>query len=286
MISKFVSLFKKSDLDEQRAFQLRVMQVLKDQFPDKEFSPGEDPLMIEHNGQLFGLTNIRSNFLLSTNTDQDLSEIVSEHFRIVLAGVDVEELVSIAWEVAKTQLMPQLMPREYLDRMDLVFEEFGGGIVLGFVLDSENSYCYVTREMAERWGVSDEDITSIASSNLKDRSEGIEVSGVPGPGGLVAVSMMDGFDATRISLPEVRDFVAGIVHFPFYFGVPNRDFLICWAKNNDSDFQNSMSSKLALDFEKMPYPLSPIVFEAIENGEIAEAFAGGKDPRAESAANN
>lgn len=286
MISRFVNLFKKSDLDEQRAFQHRVVKILMEVYPEKEFSLNDDPLALDHKGQTLGLTNIKAHFLLSTRTDQDLRAIVSEHFANVFDVAGLEDMATTTWEVANAQLMPQLMPSEYLEKLDLVSRSFGGGIVLGFVLDSEKTYSYVTKENAARWGVGDDIVYETALQNLSDRSHGIEATGVPGPNGLVVVNSMDGFDATRISLVEMRDYFATIIGFPFYFGVPNRDFLICWTKNEDPDFQNSMKIQVASDYEERPYPLSPIIFEAEESGKINEVLTGSIDRRAENAPNN
>lgn len=286
MTSRFTRLFKKNDGDEQRALQARVLSVLLELHPDKNFSKADDPLIVNQDDQKFGLTNIRANFLLSSGSDSDLREIVSKHFENVFSGLGQIEKDELAWEKAKPLLMPQLMPKEFLENISLVSFPMGEQILLGFVIDSEKAYRYVSKGDVERWGINEDEIYSVSIDNLKDRSNGIAADAYPGPDGLVVVNTMDGFDAVRIMLPELRESFSAIISVPFYFGIPNRDFLICWTKNENDDFQGKMRSQISQDFDERPYPLSRNVFEALENGELRQVVDISFDSRVASAENN
>jgi len=73
---------------------------------------------------------------------------------------------------------------------------------------------------------------------------------------------------------------------PFLFGVPNRDFLICWSKNNDTAFQDRMGDQIAQDYDERSYPLSRFVFEVSGSGEILQLKTGTPDERPALARNN
>ncbi|CAN5586917.1 hypothetical protein BH10ACI2_BH10ACI2_24350 [soil metagenome] len=280
MISRFINLFKKSDGDEQRAFQRRVLSILRDISPGSNYTTPDDALSIELDGQVFGLTNIRANFLLSSQTDDDLRSLVSDHFQKVFTGFNLDERAELTWEQAKEILMPQLMPIEFIQKLELVHSPFGDVVVQGYVLDGEKTYSYVSKTDIERWNVDEFDLREPALANLDKRTKGIEVTEVPGPNTMVIVNPRDSFDAVRIISPRLSKYVGGILGTPFYFGVPNRDFLICWVQNGDVKFQNEVRSTIAKDFEERPYPLSPAVFEAGEDGEITQVRPENIDPRA------
>lgn len=286
MISRFTRLFKKSDGDEQRAFQARVLSLLRELYPDKVFAESDDPLKLTFDQQTLGLTNIRSNFLLGPQTEGNLREIVSEHFQNVLAGLSLADREELDWQQAKGLLRPQLMPKDFLEKVPLISRPFGAEIVLGFVIDSEKAYSYVSKTDVDRWNVDEQAVHDAAFENLNEASKGMELQVFPGPNAFAVVNSMDGFDAARIALPEFRQTFGENIGTPFYFGVPNRDFLICWAKGGDTAFQNQMRSQISQDFDERPYPLSRSAFEALETGEIRQVENSAFDPRAKSAEYN
>lgn len=284
VISKLTNLFKKEDLDEQLAFQTRVAKLLAEFYPDRTISVPADRLTIEIDGSPCGLTNIHSSFLLTTKTDSDLRAVVSEHFGVLFRDSQILVDSITTWEVAATRLMPQLMPMEFLEKLPLLSFPFGEEVVLGFVLDSEQSYSYVTQEKVSCWKATGEEIRRIATENLGQRSRGIEVNTFPGDDGFVVICTMDGFDAVRIISPKIQEFVAEVIGAPFYFGIPNRDFLICWSDTCSEDAANRFAAQVRADSAEQPYPLSARTFQLQADGTIREhAPALPHDPRADSA---
>jgi hypothetical protein len=281
MSSHFVNLFKKSDQDEQRAFQRKIHATLSKLYPDRIFSLTVDPLTLESDGQVIGLTNLHANFLLGSQTDPELEELATAHFDALINGTDSADR-SLAWEDARIYLMPQLMPRDILGTspIELVHEPVKDSVYLGFVIDTEQNYSYVNREDQERWGVDDETIRKTAFANLHERSQGIEMMAFPGENAFFIINTMDGFDAVRLLSPQMQEVIAEHIGDPFYAGIPNRDFLICWSKTADAEFQKNMSLQVATDSDQRPYPLSRKVFEVKLGREISLAPIQEPDPRA------
>ena len=286
MISRFINIFKTSDRDEQLAFQKRVLSIINELHPDRSCFASEDPLLLDLDGLKMGLTNLRANFLLTTQTDSDLQELTETHVKNLTDGIAEAEKRGKNWDDVTSKLMPQLMPSAFLEDLDLVSFPFGGGVVVGFVVDAETSYTYVLESDLEQWDVTKTEVYETALQNLDDRSDGIEFSEAPCPNGLFVVNSMDGFDAVRIIWSSLRIRCAEMIGSPFYFGVPNRDFLICWSKNDDVGFQERMKAQIGNDFEERPYPLSPWVFETDEDGEFREVRSGSIDPTKHLKANN
>ena len=273
MMSRFVGLFKKNDLDKQRAFQKRVKTMLAELYPHREFTLSEDPLTLESNGSVHGLTNLKANFLLSSQTQSDLRELIQGQFDPVFEEFETDS--DRNWNDARRRLMPQLMPASFLDRMALLSLPFGDEVVLGFVIDGDKAYSYVRTEEAERWATDPNELKEIALENLNQRSKGIELTVIDGDNGLFVINTLDGFDAVRILLGEMQELIAEHLGSPFYFGIPNRDFLICWSRNGDAEFQGRMRCQISSDFDERPYPLSRRAFQVTSDGDI-ELEADGK----------
>lgn len=271
MISKFKNQFRKSDLDEKNAFCVRVINVLKEIFPSYGFVCDEDAEVIKVNELKLGLTNLRSKFLLTSQTNFELKELIKEHFVALFTILDSDEYgENLSWDFVKTLLMPQLMPSEFITQMPVINFPFGNDVVIGVVVDSEKSYQYVTQENLQSWSISEKEVYQTAIQNLIEKSFDIEMTFVPPPNGIIVVDTLDSFDAVRILAPQMQEYFAEKLGDTFYFGIPNRDFLICWSKQGDEEFQDTMKRQIANDFEERPYPLSKFVFEFDENDGIRQ----------------
>jgi hypothetical protein len=81
----------------------------------------------------------------------------------------------------------------------------------------------------------------------------------------------------------MRAVVAEHIGSPFFAGVPNRDFLICWSATGDREFQEKMRQQISSDFDEQPYPLCRLALIVTEDGEIEIAASAKPDSRAANA---
>lgn len=280
MASRFVNLFRKDDLDEQRAFQRLVHGVVSKLYPDRVFTLGDDPLTIECEEGVYGLANLNSKYLLSDQSASTLEMLVREQFDISFRDT-APAATDLPWEEARNYLMPQLMPAEFLRMapVELVHRPLVEGVVTGVVIDSGPNYQYVNVEGRDRWDIDVNNIFKAAFENLHQRSQGIEMMAFPGENGFFIVNTGDGFDAVRLLSPEMRDVVAEHIGLPFYAGIPNRDFLVCWSANSDEEFQDKMRQQISTDFDEQPYPLCGKALIVSEDGDIEIAAMAEWDPR-------
>lgn len=173
----------------------------------------------------------------------------------------------LAWEEVRPMLKPQLCPEGFRLKNPLAHCAVLPGLLAAVVSDGVDSYCYVAAEELAHWGKTWEEVYRIALANLNEACSGqTEVSVAPGPDRSLALQMEDGFDAARILLPEFRSFIAAQLGSPFLFGIPHRDFLLCWSPQNSPRFHALVEEKLRRDFSDGSYPLSSAVFEATPEG--------------------
>lgn len=270
MISKFNNLFKRDDLEEQKAFQTRVINLLKKQYPTYKFEKSENPSILIYNENKLGLTNLYNKFLLGSQTNYELIELANEHFENVFS-IDFDSLKQEkSWDEVRKLIFPQIMPIEYKGQFPVVNFPLGEEVLIGFVIDSEKAYQYVTKDNLKEWKIEVSELEKTALENLAEISHDIEMTFVPPPNTMFVINTMDGFDAVRILLPDLQDFIAEKLGKSFYFGISNRDFLICWSKNSDADFQTTVRNQIAVDFTERPYPLSKFTFEFQINGKIVQ----------------
>jgi uncharacterized protein YtpQ (UPF0354 family) len=249
------------DLQEKLEFRDHVLSILRTEFPDKQFATTDNPEILKLGDAELGLQNLRAGFLAAGKPTEELRKMVREHFTAVLAAVEPSKAAALDWNSARSQLRLQLLPAEYVDTVPLVYKPFAKQAVQGFVLDGADAYQYVLREDLARWDVTIDDASRVAEANLQTASNEIPVNSSSGSDKFLIIQTSDGYDAARLLLPNIRVFAAQQLGSPFYAGVPNRDFLIMWAKSASPDFQAHARSRIETDFAQEPYPLSPSTFE-------------------------
>jgi uncharacterized protein YtpQ (UPF0354 family) len=245
MISKLTNLYKKNDFEEQKSFQNRVLNLLQKNYPDVKFSKSDDPLIIFYDENKLGLSNLYAQFLLTTQTNYELMELAAEHFEKVFGLKDLIENIEKSWEETRSLILPQLMPVEYSAKYRAIGLPFGGEVNVGFVIDDEKAYRYVTEEDLKNWSVGEAELRTAAIGNLAQKSSNLEMTFIPPPNGMFVINTMDSFDAARILLPSLQAFFGEKLGKPFYFGVPNRDFLICGSHLGVLIFKNFFKKQIA-----------------------------------------
>ncbi|HSK70702.1 MAG TPA: DUF1444 family protein [Pyrinomonadaceae bacterium] len=270
MWQKFV---RDKNLDEKADFRNRVLEILREIYPDKKFSADPNPEFIVHHDPTFdnaklGLSNLFAHYLLSSKTNFDLKRLARDHFdKVFTTFAEIEELNS-SFEKAKEKIFPQLMPKQFNEQAPMLNFPFSEEVLIGVVLDTPQSYQYLMQTHLESWEKSANEIFDRALENLSQISNNLEIGFVPPPNGLLAINTTDGFDAVRIVLPEMRRFIRETLGGDFFFGIPNRDFLICWRQDEKTAFQQKMRNQIAVDSKERPYTLSGRIFAVGEDNEI------------------
>ncbi len=265
----FRSLFTRNRAKGEPSFRERVHAIVSKLYPDEEFLlPEGDPDVIEVRKTHVGLQNLEAKFLQSDQKESTLQTLVEEHFAFVLS---TEEPAVPPLAEALPRLRPQVMPPEYAQQAPIVSFPFGDSLAVGIVIDSEKGYLYLKREDADRWGRTPDSLLEAAIENLNQASREIAMQSTENEEvKFIGIETKDGFDAARILIPKLRGFIADRIGSPFFFGVPNRDFLICWNMDASAKFLQFTKNKLKKDFENQPYPLSPSLFEIDADGNITE----------------
>jgi uncharacterized protein YtpQ (UPF0354 family) len=264
----FRSLFKNRSPPDAESFRDRVLKLVRASYPGVPFeAPAHSPDVVIAKEIRIGLQNLKAKFEQSDRSQQTFEQLVAEHFHFVLQ--DEPSVPDFA--NARQKLRPQIMPLEYAHQAPIISLPFGQTLAIGIVHDSDKGYLYLKREDALRWNKSDKELLDIAIANLDEASRKMQMQSSDNEEAKwIGIETKDGFDAARILIPKLQEFLAGRLGRPFRFAVPNRDFLICWNIGASTRFADFTASKIRKDFETQPYPLSPHVFEVTNDGTITE----------------
>ena len=264
----FRSFFKNRPTPDAGSFRDRVLKLAKASYPGVPFeAPAQSADVIVAKGTQIGLQNLKAKFNQSDRSQQTLEQLVAEHFHFVLQ----DEASVPDFDTARQKLRPQIMPPEYAQQAPIISFPFGQTLAIGIVLDSDKGYLYLKSENALRWNKSHKELLDLAIANLDEASRKMQMQSTEDEEvKWVGIETKDGFDAARILIPKVREFLASRLGSPFRFAVPNRDFLICWNTGASKRFSDFTASKIHKDFETQPYPLSPHMFEVTADGTITE----------------
>jgi uncharacterized protein YtpQ (UPF0354 family) len=258
-------------------FRDKVLRVMKTTFPAKTFEAvPADSLVILVDGYELGLDNLRRKFDLSDKSEQTMQELVREHVTVVLHGSKTAPRFPESFDQARDRILPQIMAPSIAADKEQVRLPFAGDLFIGLVVDDEQAYMYLTEDALKKWGKTENEVYEIALRNLDSRSKGMEIKTFTNAGTMfMAVGVADGYDAARILLPGLKKMAAQRLGGPFCFGIPNREFLICWPQAASATVQEMAATRIAADFKTQPYPLSPSVFCVSENGTVTTAQQGG-----------
>jgi hypothetical protein len=242
------------------AFTEKVHGILSRRFPEREFVSKPAAGVITMGEAQFGMTNLHLEYQKSPVDDETLETSIVEKFENLVSLTDAGEgVLPPEWVDAKPRLRLQLFSRR-LESMEAALSfPFSDTVCSSLVIDSPKGYAYVRPEDAQNWDQSVVDLMELAQQNLLDASQEMQLMKVPGETPLCIIQTVDGYDAARVLVPEIRQRLirelTGSEDGEIYVGVPNRDFLIAWRTDTAAALHSNIANQIATDADSQPYPL-------------------------------
>lgn len=266
------------------AFRQEVMEILARQRPAMTVKEAADADVIEIGSSRISLGNL-SRHVRGIAGPERAAEIVSFIDRIVTAppqdGPDFSTM-----EAAAANLRIQIAPAEYVQQLKtsgiaFPYRALSPYVVIAYALDEPQRLQYVSADKLAKWSVDISAVHERAIANLDFASRDIAIeprSAANGAGHFATFSMRDGYSAARILCPEFVKRLKAVLGETFFFGIPNRDFLVAWSA--DFAAKAGFAAQVAKDYARQPHPLSPEVFAIDASGlrlaDAAELQAHGR----------
>ena len=160
----------------------------------------------------------------------------------------------IPFDLARQRLMPRLQPESifhHLDRELLVHQPFVHDTVVIYVIDMPYVTVSMTVEQVIEWDLDDDQVAEVARTNLKAVSHRLSVRFGESQAGGRAASFLehDGYDASRLLLENLYQFLAPEMGGNFLVATPARDtFVAVTPQDRKSTRLNSSHT----DISRMP----------------------------------
>ncbi|MFZ5817317.1 MAG: DUF1444 family protein [Bacillota bacterium] len=162
----------------------------------------------------------------------------------------------------RERILPQLLPASLIDethraRRELAALHYVGDLAVAFVIDEEDRYTYIHRQLMERWGVKETDLLALAIRNLQLISRDAPPPFRFGRGKrlLLAWEVFDGYDASRVLLTRSLNEMAAHVDGNPIIAVPHRDYMVMFG-DSDPAFVEEMMERIRDESNNHRYPIS------------------------------
>lgn len=199
---------------------------------------------------------------------------IDRFLAVVLA--DEGPIADARWVDVRGHVRAVLKPAAYLGAVQYPSIEFCNQTVIVFVIDRPTHHLTITDALRAKWRLSVDELLYVATANLAavpfEIDELFPIEG--GRGALIGVN--DGYDAARLLLPDLQRQLRRDLGGDFYVGVPCRDYLIAVSAEPEPPLRRTRA-KVAADYERLPYPISPRLFLVTRDG-VAGTEEGGPTP--------
>jgi hypothetical protein len=235
-------------------FANEVIDLVGRRFPLVKIARAEQPFSMSVNGNVASLENLyRIANLRPQDTQRQVARWIVELLRAAEGAPDLDG----SFELLKHRILPMVVP-DNGDRHRLaVCQPLIDGLAVAYGLDNDRTIAYVTTPRLHKWGVDIEALHETAMDNLLQRSETINASAAQNDSGdiyLIIFQTLDGYDASRILLPNLHEKLREHLGSPFAAAIPNRDILLCF--RNDEDTVEKLRPQIHSAFHQMPHDLT------------------------------
>ena len=201
---------------------------------------------------------------------RELTSIIDHLVRAMLLE-RVDEFVP--WAEAKHRIYPSLKPEGYFDCIrqmqegdavvdNMITFEWQKGLRIVMVLDFERSMRFVRKEELETWQISPEELREQAMKNLAAKTGPLwePVLDRARKSKMVRFAAMDGYDASRILLPDLPDRSSRALDSEkIAVVIPIRDLLMAFPYTNDGTDQR-LKQETEKQYAQGNHPVSPDIF--------------------------
>src|SRR5687768_18383458 len=149
----------------------------------------------------------------------------------------------------------------------MVTEPLLEGLSVAYAIDSDRTIAYIPEQQFKDWSIDRQTLHEAAIDNLVKRSESMSAHAAQDDEGkinLILFQTMDGYDASRVLLPNLHEKLREHLGSPFVAAIPNRDILLCF--RNDPDTVENLRKQIKLDYQNMPHQVTDKLLLVTQDG--------------------
>ncbi|MEZ6063909.1 MAG: DUF1444 family protein [Planctomycetaceae bacterium] len=161
----------------------------------------------------------------------------------------------------RDRIMPMLYPEDDADEglTDFVRRPWVGGLVVMFVVDEDDTYRFVHRELLNRWQITPEELEQLAMRNLdrysSDHPLKVTVVGDESDPRILVPLEPDAYNSARILGTQFHARMRELFGPELVVGVPNRDFFVAVSLDHP-ELIDHVRERVLQDYNSMHHPLT------------------------------
>jgi hypothetical protein len=241
-----------------------ILKVVGDKFPLVKISRAEEAFAMRVNGHVASLEHLyRMAVLHPESTRRQVERWMVELLRASEGTPDLDGTFE--------ELKPRIMPMVVADNNDphglSVKQTLVPGLAVGYGIDNDRTISHVTWKRLQKWKIELEELHEAAIENLTAKSQAIAAHAAQDEEGkmeLILFQTMDGYDASRVLLPDLNEKLRKHLGSPFAAAIPNRDILLCF--RDDEATVAHLRPQIERDFKQMPHQITDEILLVTADG--------------------
>jgi hypothetical protein len=231
-----------------------VLKMVGEKFPLVKITPADQPFSMKVNGHVASLENLyRMSILRPDQTRRHVERWIVELIRASEGAPDVEG----SFEELKDRVLPLVVPEVADPQRMSVIQPFVPGLSIAYGIDNDRTISHITRKRLAKWRVTVDEMHETALENLVKRSQSLSAHAAQDAEGnieLMLFQTMDGYDASRVLLPDLHTKLREHLGSPFAAAIPNRDILLCF--RSDDHTVAKLRPQIQTDYSQMPHQVT------------------------------
>jgi len=211
-------------------FARRVISLVRKRFPLVKIARASEPFAMKLNGRTSSLENLyRIALLRPDEVERHVNRWAIEMIRAAEGTPDEEA----PFKSVSERVMPIVIAAEADELLSqgLAAQQIVEGLSVSYVIDGDRTIAHILLPQLDKWKIEIEELHEQAMQNLIDTSDelGAQVStDEAGETGFILFQSEDGYDSSRLLLPELHNKLRSHLGSPFLAAVPTRDLLVCF----------------------------------------------------------
>ncbi|MGF1633951.1 MAG: DUF1444 family protein [Phycisphaerae bacterium] len=247
-------------------FAEQVIDRVRTKFPLVKIGRANRPFAIRLNGKVASLENLYRIVLLKP---EDVGHQIERWAVELLRADEGTPDMDADFEQVRSRVLPMILSRDDDEVRDsrLVSQVILPGVRVGYVIDGDRTIAYLPADTLGKWNMDMDQLHELAVQNLVDRSEQMNAHAAQDETGqvnLILFQALDGFDASRLLLPNLHERLRGYLGSPFAAAVPNRDILLCFRQ--DPATITGLQAQIQQDYRTIAHPVTDQILLVTADG--------------------
>jgi hypothetical protein len=229
----------------------QVLQYVHEKFPLVKISRGKEPFSMLVNGHLASMENV---YRMAVLQPEDVRHHIERWVVELVRAAEGTPDRTGSFEELRDRILPMIVADGERDRRTMVTEPLLEGLSVAYAIDSDRTIAYIPESQFKEWSVDQATLHEAAIENLVKRSESMSAHAAQDEDGkinLILFQTMDGYDASRVLLPNLHEKLREHLGSPFVAAIPNRDILLCF-RNEDATVER-LREQIEADHKRMPH---------------------------------